>query len=69
MRLSLEERRHILAAVHGLDANAEVRLFGSRVRAVTLLSVVPLKIGNNNCKPGGNAVYLQNSNTLQGAFF
>ena len=32
MRLSLEERRHILAAVHGLDANAEVRLFGSRVR-------------------------------------
>ena len=53
MRLSLEERRHILAAVHGLDANAEVRLFGSRVRAVTLLSVVPLKIGNNNCKPGG----------------
>jgi hypothetical protein len=52
MRLSLEERRHILAAVDGLDANAEVRLFGSRVRAVTLLSVVPLKIGNNNCKPG-----------------
>ena len=32
MRLSLEERRHILAAVDGLDANAEVRLFGSRVR-------------------------------------
>jgi predicted nucleotidyltransferase len=31
-RLSLEERQHILDAVHGLDTNAEVRLFGSRVR-------------------------------------
>ncbi len=32
MRLSLEERQHILEAVHALDAGAEVRLFGSRVR-------------------------------------
>ena len=39
---------------------------------VTLLSVVPLKIGKNNYNPGEtyreNAVSLQNSNTLQGAF-